>query len=120
MDSIVCIIVAIFAKLQIFGYYEANINLHAEGMIKYINIQIPEDVVLAAKIPRKRLKEEIKRELVVHLYREGILSLGAARKLAGMEKVDFLFFLGQRKIERHYDIDDYKKDLEQVAKWPQE
>jgi len=88
--------------------------------MKAINIQIPKDVVLAAKIPHKRLKEEMKRELAVHLYREGILPLGAARRLAGMEKVDFHFFLGQRKVERHYDIDDYKKDLEQVTKWPQD
>ena len=89
-------------------------------VMKSINIQIPEDVVLAAKIPHKRFKEEIKREIAVHLYKEGILALGAARRLAGMEKVDFHFFLGQRKVERHYDIDDYKKDLEQVAKWSQE
>ena len=44
--------------------------------MKAINIQIPKDVVLAAKIPHKRLKEEIKRELAVHLYKEGILPLG--------------------------------------------
>jgi predicted HTH domain antitoxin len=88
--------------------------------MKSINIKIPEDVVLAAKIPRKRFKENIKEELAVHLYKEGILPLGAARKLSGMEKVAFHFFLGQRKVERHYDIDDYKKDLEQVVKWPQE
>ncbi len=50
------------------------------GMMKSINIQIPEDVVLAAKIPRKRLKEEIKRELAFHLYKEGILPLGPARR----------------------------------------
>ena len=88
--------------------------------MRSINIQIPEDVVLAAKIPHKRLREEIKRELSVHLYNEGILPIGAARRLAGMEKVDFHFLLGQRKVERHYDIDDYKKDLEQVTKWPQD
>ncbi len=88
--------------------------------MRSINIQIPEDVVLAAKIPHKRLREEIKRELSVHLYNEGILPLGAARRLAGMEKVDFHFLLGQRKVERHYDIEDYKKDLEQVSKWQQE
>jgi predicted HTH domain antitoxin len=88
--------------------------------MKSINIKIPEDVVLAAKIPLKRFKENIKEELAVHLYKEGILPLGAARKLAGMEKVDFHFLLGQRKVDRHYDIDDYKKDLEQVTKWPQE
>jgi len=88
--------------------------------MKSINIKIPEDVVLAAKIPHKRFEENIKGELAVHLYKEGILPLGAARRLAGMEKVDFHFLLGKRKIERHYDIDDYKKDLEQVTKWPPE
>jgi len=87
--------------------------------MKSINIMIPEDVVLAAKIPYKRFKEDIKGELAAHLYKEGILPLGAARRLAGTEKIDFHFFLGQRKIERHYDIEDYRKDLEQVNRWPQ-
>ena len=82
-----------------------------------ITIEIPEDVLLSAKIPRKRIKEELKKELALHLYREGILSFGAARRLAGMEKLDFHFLLGQRKILRHYDLEDYKKDLEHIAKW---
>jgi len=82
-----------------------------------ITIEIPDDVLLSAKLPRERIKEELKKELALHLYREGILSFGAARKLAGMEKLDFHFLLGQRKISRHYDLEDYKKDLEYIAKW---
>lgn len=82
-----------------------------------ITIEIPDDVLLAAKLPRERIKEELKKELALHLYREGILSFGAVRKLAGMEKLDFHFLLGQRKISRHYDLEDYKKDLEYIAKW---
>jgi len=82
-----------------------------------ITIEIPDDVLLSAKLPRERIKEELKKELALHLYREGILSFGAARKLAGMEKLDFHFLLGQRKIPRHYGLEDYKKDLEYIAKW---
>jgi len=51
-----------------------------------ITIEIPEDVLLSAKILRKRIKEELKKELALHLYREGIVSFGAARKLAGIPK----------------------------------
>ena len=53
--------------------------------MKSINIKVPEDVVLATKIPHIRFKENIKEKLAVHLYKEGILPLGAARRLAGME-----------------------------------
>jgi predicted HTH domain antitoxin len=82
-----------------------------------IIIKIPEDVVLSAKIPRKRIREELKKEFAIHLYKEGILSFGAARRLADMEKMDFHFLLGQRKTPRHYDLEDYQKDLSHIAKW---
>ena len=57
-----------------------------ELSMRAITIEIPEDVLLSAKILRKRIKEELKKELALHLYREGIVSFGAARKLAGIPK----------------------------------
>ncbi len=82
-----------------------------------VNIEIPKHILFDLKIPKNRWDTELKKELALQLYREGLLSFGNARRLAGMNKVDFHFLLGQRKIERHYDIDDYRKDLETVDKW---
>jgi len=74
-------------------------------------IEIPADVVSAIKLPRKELDRALKIELALHLYATGILSFGPARRLAEMSKMEFHFLLGQRRIERQYDLEDYKKDL---------
>ena len=34
-----------------------------------------------------------------------------------MTKIDFNFLLGERQIPRQYDIEDYDKDMENLAKW---
>jgi len=73
-------------------------------------IEIPADVVSAIKLPRKELDRALKIELALHLYATGILSVGPARRLAEMSKMEFHFLLGQRRIERQYDLEDYKKD----------
>jgi predicted HTH domain antitoxin len=54
---------------------------------------------------------EIKTELAVFLYQQGKLSFGMAREMAGMSAWDFQLFLGSRKINVHYDMEDYQQDL---------
>ncbi|HLC15331.1 MAG TPA: UPF0175 family protein [Thermodesulfovibrionia bacterium] len=85
--------------------------------MKAISIQIPEEILLSSKIPRKTWESSIKKELALQLYREGLISFAHAHKLAEMSKIDFHFLLGERKIPRQYDIEDYEKDLENLAKW---
>jgi predicted HTH domain antitoxin len=75
-----------------------------------IRIDIPEDIIAAGKIPRSGIVNELKKEMAIHLYSRGILSLGGARRLAGLKKVDFHILLGQMKVSRHYDTGDYEKD----------
>lgn len=82
-----------------------------------ILIDVPDDILTEAKIPRRKIKHTIKKELAAALYREGILSLGGARKLANMSKTDFHFFLGNKQIERQYDFQDYCDDMENVQRW---
>jgi len=48
--------------------------------------------------------------------KEGILSLGPSRRLANMDKIAFHLLLGQRGIERPYDVEDYEKDQRHIAK----
>ena len=84
---------------------------------KNLTIEIPYEIIEEAKFPSKRAKEIIKQELAIHLYKEGILSFGNARRLAEMDKLAFHFLLGERKIERNYDLDEYKEDKESIEKW---
>lgn len=82
-----------------------------------LSIDIPEEIILTAKIPRKNWDKEIKKELALQLYREGILSFANARRLCGLSKIEFHFLLGERKIPRQYDIEDYEEDLVNIEKW---
>jgi len=82
-----------------------------------ISIDVPDDVLIEAKIPKRKIKDTLKKELAAALYREGILSLCGARKLANMTKTDFHFFLGSKQIERQYDFYDYRDDVEIIEHW---
>ncbi|TSC54289.1 MAG: hypothetical protein LiPW30_713 [Parcubacteria group bacterium LiPW_30] len=84
---------------------------------KNLVIEIPYEIISEAKFPPKKVKELVKQELALHFYQEGILSFGNARRLAEMDKLSFHFLLGERKIERNYDLDDYQADQEEVEQW---
>jgi len=71
-------------------------------------IEIPAEVLHAARMT----PEELRRELAIHLYEQGKLSLGKARELAGMTVAAFLHMLGARGIAVHYDEAEYERDLE--------
>jgi predicted HTH domain antitoxin len=46
-----------------------------------------------------------------------MISFANAHRLAGMSKLEFHYLLGERQISRQYDIEDYEKDLENLAQW---
>ena len=74
-------------------------------------IDIPDDVLASMKLPEKDKERLLKVELAIALYQRGILSMGKARKLAGMSKWEFIEELGKRKIERHYTIRELEEDV---------
>ncbi len=80
-------------------------------------ISLPEEILRSAKIPKSQWDAVLKRELALQLYREGILSFANARRLAGMEKLDFHMLLGERQIPRQYDVEDYEQDLVNLEAW---
>jgi predicted HTH domain antitoxin len=82
-----------------------------------ISLQIPEKVMLTAKIPRQHLKRELMKELALQLYREGIVSFANARRLGDSGKIEFHYLLGERHVLRQYDISDYETDLENLESW---
>jgi len=72
-----------------------------------VAVEIPEDVLYAARMT----PEELRRELAVHLFREGRLSFGKARELAGMTAWAFQMLLGSRGVPVHYGPREYDEDL---------
>ena len=82
--------------------------------MKTLSIVIPEELLINFKVPRQNWKNELKKELAIQLYREGLISFGNARRLAEMSKWDFHDLLGNRKIPRQYDVEDFEDDLKTI------
>jgi len=76
-------------------------------MSSTISIEIPREVLHITRMT----PEELKRELAIHLFQQGRLSLGKAREMAGMTVWAFQQLLGSRGIPVHYDVRDYEEDL---------
>ena len=85
--------------------------------MRTLTLDIPEAVLSGVKIPRTRLKRELKRELALQLYREQMISFANAHRMADMSKIEFHHLLGERQIPRQYDVEDYEKDMEHLARW---
>jgi len=76
-----------------------------------VQLHIPESVVQAMRLPEERISQELLLELAIALYRQGILSFGKARELAGMGKYEFGHLLGDRGVLRHYGPEELEDDL---------
>lgn len=80
-------------------------------------IEIPDDIMLALRLPLGRQSEELKKEIAIHLYKEGILPFGPARRLANTNRLEFHFLLGTRHISRHYSEEDLREDVETASRF---
>ena len=76
-----------------------------------VRLEIPDEVVQAIRLPEDRVEQELRLELAIALYREGLLSFGKARQLAGMGKYEFARALGERGVPRHYTAEELKEDV---------
>lgn len=70
-------------------------------------LEVPQDILDSARLTISELKVEI----AVYLYAQGRLSIGKARKLAGMSLWQFRQLLASRRIPPHYDVVDSDEDV---------
>lgn len=73
-----------------------------------MNVLISEDIVQATRMTEK----EINQELAILLFQKEKLSIGQASQLAGINLLQFQHLLASRQIPVHYDVADFKQDLE--------
>jgi len=73
---------------------------------------IPGELLEQAQITAQDLKIEI----ATHLYEIERLSMGQARKLAGLDLISFQKELAKRDIYIHYDTEDFLSDVETLKK----
>ena len=76
-----------------------------------LQLEIPDSVTQAIRLPEKRIKEELLAELALALYARETLSFGKARELAGMSKYAFGQLLGRRGVLRHYGREELEDDI---------
>ena len=72
-----------------------------------VAIEIPQEVLHATRMTLA----DLKRELAICLFRQGKLSFGKAREMAGVPPWSFQQLLGSRAIPVHYDVEEYQQDL---------
>ncbi len=75
-----------------------------------MTLQIPDTISKKIKLT----EAELLLELSVQLYQRRLLSMRAAAELAGISWVKFEEILSQRNINLQYDLNDLKKDLENL------
>ena len=76
-------------------------------MADYVSIDIPREVLHAARMT----PADLRTELAVSLFQQGKLSFGKARELAGMSFWTFQQLLGSRGIPVHYEVEELEADL---------
>ena len=77
-----------------------------------ISLEIPTEILRAARLPPKEVEREFRKELALALYQREVLPLGKARLLAQMTRWEFEDLLGKRRILRHYTDTDLKEDIQ--------
>ncbi len=77
-----------------------------------MTISIPDEVLAQTKLST----DELKIELAAYLYEEQRLSIGKARKIAGLGLIDFQKELAKRSIYLHLTIEDVDTDLRNLRK----
>jgi len=79
--------------------------------MKTITIQLPADILQAAKVPTDRAATEVKNMIVLFLYARGTISLGKACELLGISQWEFFELNEELGFTIHYDLKDYHEDL---------
>ena len=57
---------------------------------------------------------EVRLELAIGLYTDRRVTLGRAAAIAGMAQAEFLQALGKRRIPVHYDVGDFRADMQTI------
>lgn len=79
-----------------------------------IKISIPDTVEMAIKLPEKEKQKELLKLLAVKMYEKGILGIGKASELCGMNKLDFMSLLKEEDIPLNYDDEELQRDLKNL------
>ena len=63
-----------------------------------LNIAIPEDIILSTRQTHKQFEQEAKLAIALKFYVDEKLSLGQAAAFSGLNKAEFMRFLGKNNV----------------------
>ena len=93
-------------------YFEQSYRFAAEeNATLSIQLEIPDSITQALRLPTADQEQQLLIELAVALYAQGVLSFGKARELAQMDRYAFGQLLGKRHVPRHYSAQDLQDDV---------
>lgn len=85
--------------------------------IMTLNVEVPKGIMYALNQEQNEFISKMKLFTAVEYYREHKLSLGKAAELAGMQKTEFMFYLGEiGEPVINYSIEELDKELERFEK----
>ncbi|MDA8217845.1 MAG: UPF0175 family protein [Dehalococcoidales bacterium] len=82
-------------------------------------VEIPEeilDLLRRSRLGKRAATDQVKRALAIHLYLEGLVSVGKAAELAQVPRLEFEALLVEMGLPTvRYDRTDYEHDLQDIA-----
>lgn len=75
-----------------------------------MTITIPDEIIEQAQLSPAELRIDI----AAYLYEHQRLTMGQARRLAGLDQIAFQRELAKRDIFVHFGLDDLEKDLKNL------
>lgn len=76
-----------------------------------VTINLPDEIVDSIRLPEQERKERIILELAVSLYTSGLLPLGKAASIAGVNRYGFIEALVKKGLSQSYDLEELEFDL---------
>ncbi len=87
------------------------------GPMQDVLLKLPGESLIGARIPPFEIETELRRRLAAALFSDGIISGAAACRMAGMDKAEFQFMLGERGHRQPLTQTDYEQDLTNLTAW---
>lgn len=81
-----------------------------------VEVAVPEELLTLLKRTRlgdRQVADQVRVALAIHLFQEGVVSVGKAASMAGEPRATFELLLAELGIPAmRYDLKDYEQDLE--------
>ncbi len=77
-----------------------------------MSLMIPDEILRAANMSAAQLQQEI----ALLLFQQDKLTLGQASAFAQMSQLEFQQLLANRQIPVHYDVQEFRDDLDTLHK----